>query len=77
MLVETNDLLTPSNAAFTAGLSVQRFQDYLRAGQIKPFVRIDGLSFFHKSEVLALRRFHETMHGQRPSAPLPRTQDLF
>jgi hypothetical protein len=77
MLIETDDLLTATNAAWTAGLTASRFQEYVRAGQIKPFVRIDGISFYHRSEALALRRFHETMHGQRPTKPLPRTQDLF
>ena len=77
MLVETNDLLTPQNAAWTAGLPYPRFQACVQAGQIKPFVVIDGQTFYHRSEVLALRRFTETMDGRRPSRPLPRTQDLF
>lgn len=77
MLVETTDLLTPRNAAELAGVAPSHFQDHVRWGQIKPFVVIDGLSFYHRNEVLALRKFAETMAGKRPSRPLPRLQDLF
>lgn len=77
MLTETNALLTPQNAAWNAGLPYPRFQDAVKAGQIKPFVVIDGLTFYHRAEVLALRRFTESLAGKRPSKPLPRMQDLF
>ena len=77
MLVESNDLLTLQNAAWTAGMALPRFQECVKAGQIKPFVAIDGLSFYHKGEVLALRRFEETLKGKRPTKPVPRTYDLF
>jgi hypothetical protein len=77
MLIESNDLLTPQNAAWMAGMAYPKFQDCVKAGQIKPFVVIDGLTFYHKAEVLALRRFDEAMNGKRPSKPLPRTHDLF
>lgn len=77
MLVETTDLLTPQNAAWAAGLAYPKFQDAVKAGQIKPFVVIDGQTFYHRAEVAALRRFTESLAGKRPSKPLPRTQDLF
>lgn len=77
MLTETNDLLTPQNAAWSAGLPYPSFQDAVKAGQIKPFVVIDGQTFYHRGEVMALRRFNESLAGRRPSKPLPRMQDLF
>ena len=77
MLVESNDLLTPRHAADLAGMPPLHFQDHVRWGQLKPFIVIDGLTFYHRAEVLALRKFSETMAGQRPSRPLPRLQDLF
>lgn len=77
MLVESVDLLTPSNAAWLAGLSMSAFLEQQQQGQIKPFITIDGLKFYHRAEVLALRKFLETMAGKRPSIPLPRMQELF
>lgn len=77
MLVETDDLLTQTNAAFLAGAPLVRFREWVKLGQIKPFVHIDGQPFFHRSEVLALRRFAEAIEGKRPSRPLPRTQEFF
>ncbi|MNS73140.1 hypothetical protein D3C72_1065710 [compost metagenome] len=77
MLVETAELLTPRNAAWTAGVPYPRFQELVQAGNIKPFVVIDGLTFYHRAEVLALRRFAEAIDGRRPSKPLPKTYDLF
>lgn len=77
MLVESNDLLTPSSAAWTAGVALPVFQAWAQSGRIRPFVTIDGQSFYHRAEVLALRRFNEALNGKRPSAPPPRTQDLF
>jgi hypothetical protein len=77
MLVESTDLVTPSNAAYLAGLQLPRFQEQVAAGQIKPFVTIDGMRFYHRNEVLALRNFIATMAGRRPTNPLPRTQELF
>jgi hypothetical protein len=77
MLVESNDLLTPRNAAWAAGLDYPRFQAQVQAGQIKPFVVIDGLTFYHRAEVQALRRFIDAMDGRRAAKPLPRTHDLF
>jgi hypothetical protein len=77
VLVESDDLFTPRHAAELAGLTAAEFQDHLRWGQIRPFVVIDGLAFFHRREVLALRTFADTMAG-RPRRPvLPRLQDLF
>lgn len=77
MLVETQDLVTARHAADLAGVTFVRFQEFARLGSIKPFVAIDGLSFYHRSEVLAFRRYVETMDGKRPSRPLPRMQELF
>lgn len=77
MLVETQDLLTLSNAAWTAGVAVPRFQALVAEGRIRPFVSIDGIAFFHRAEALALRRFRETMAGKPPTPPPPRTQELF
>lgn len=77
MLVESTDLLTPANAAHMAGVPLARFQTLGQSSQIKPFVVIDGLPFYHRAEVLALRRFVESLDGKRPSRPLPRLQDLF
>ena len=77
MLVESTDLLTPSNAAHLAGLPLPQFQQEVRGGNIQPFVIIDGLRFFHRREVAALRTFLATMAGRRPTPPLPRTQELF
>ncbi|HEY9721792.1 MAG TPA: hypothetical protein V6D47_07245 [Oscillatoriaceae cyanobacterium] len=77
MLVESEDLVGPTTAAWTAGVALPVFQAWVQRGQIRPFVTIDGQSFYHKAEVLALRRFTETLAGKRPSAPPPRTQDLF
>lgn len=77
MLVETNDLVTARNAAETVGVTFLRFQELVRLGTLKPFVTIDGQAFYHRAEVLALRRYVETMDGKRPSRPLPRMQDLF
>ena len=77
MLVETDDLVSPRNAAHLAGLDFARFQAQVNRGQIKAFVVIDGQAFYHRAEVLALRRHTETMEGKRPSRPLPRMQDLF
>lgn len=77
MLVETDDLLTLRNAALMAAMPPAHFQDFVRWGQIKPFVAIDGQAFYHRAEVLALRKFSENMAGKRPSRPLPRLQELF
>lgn len=77
MLVETDDLLTQTNAAFLAGAPLLRFREWVKRGQIKPFVQIDGQPFYHRSEVLALRRLTEALDGKRPSRPLPRTQEFF
>lgn len=77
MFVETVDLVTPSNAAYLAGVSPTRLQELQAQGHIKPFVTIDGLRFYHKAELMALRAFLDTMAGRKPSRPLPRTQDLF
>jgi hypothetical protein len=77
MFVDTTELVTPRHAAELAGIPPAHFQDHVRWGQIKPFVVIDGLSFYHRAEVLALRKFAETMAGKRPSRPLPRLQELF
>ena len=77
MLVETNDLVSARNAAELAGVTLLRFQELVRLGTLKVFVRIDEQAFYHRSEVLALRRYVETMDGKRPSRPLPRMQDLF
>lgn len=77
MLVETSDLVTARHAAELAGVAFLRFQELVRLGTLKPFVVIDGIAFYHRSEVLALRRYVETMDGKRPSRPLPRMQDLF
>ena len=77
MFVETVDLVTPMNAAYVAGVSTVRLTELQQQGHIKPFVMIDGMKFFHKAELLALRHFLENMAGRRPSRPLPRTQDLF
>ncbi|MDB5099325.1 MAG: hypothetical protein JWM80_3746 [Cyanobacteria bacterium RYN_339] len=77
MFVETVDLVTPSNAAYLAGVGLTRLTELQQQGHIKPFVTIDGLKFFHKAEVLALRHFLDTLAGRKPSRPLPRTQELF
>ena len=77
MLVESTDLLTTANAAWTLGLPMPAFQALLRDGRLAPFVTIDGLAFYHRAEVLALRRHREAMDGRPPSRPLPRTHDLF
>ena len=77
MLLETNDLVTVSNAAHFAGLSLPDFNAQVAKGQIRPFVLIDGVRFFHKGEAIALRHFLATMAGRRPAPVLPRTQELF
>jgi hypothetical protein len=77
MFVETADLVSPSNAAYMAGVPLHRLTELQQQGHIKPFVVIDGLKFYHKAELLALRHFLETLAGRKPSRPLPRTQDLF
>lgn len=77
MLVESNDLVTPSNAAYMAGVPLTRLNELVQQGNVKPFITIDGVRFFHKAEVLALRHFLENLAGRRPSRPLPRTQELF
>jgi hypothetical protein len=40
-------------------------------------VLIDGLAFFHRREVLALRTYAETLAGRPRGQALPRLQDLF
>lgn len=77
MLVESNDLLTAANAAQTAGIGLPRLNELMQSGQIRPFVAIDGVRFFHRAEVLALRTFLATMAGKRPTVPLPRMHELF
>ncbi|MEB3220777.1 MAG: hypothetical protein VKS61_01740 [Candidatus Sericytochromatia bacterium] len=77
MLVESDDLLTARHAAEVAGVTPAEFQDHLRWGQIRPFVLIDGLAFFHRREVLALRTYAATLAGRPSGQALPRLQDLF
>jgi hypothetical protein len=77
MFVETADLVTPSNAAYLAGVSPTRLLELQQQGHIKPFVTIDGLRFYHKAELMALRHFLDNLAGRKPSRPLPRTQELF
>ena len=77
MIVESNDLVTPGNAAHLAGLSVPAFNAQVAAGQIRVFVKVDGLSFYHRAEAIALRHFLATMAGKRPAPVLPRMQEMF
>lgn len=77
MLVESNDLVTSTNAAHLAGVSLAQLNQHVQGGQLKPFVVIDGVRFFHKNEVLGLRTFIATLAGRRPTPPLPRMQELF
>jgi hypothetical protein len=77
VLVESDDLLTARHAAELASLTAAEFQDHVRWGQIRPFVVIDGLVFFHRREVLALRTYADTLTGRPARQALPRLQDLF
>ncbi|MEB3195738.1 MAG: hypothetical protein VKP62_00900 [Candidatus Sericytochromatia bacterium] len=77
MWLESDDLVTPNHAAELAGVSPAAFQDHQRWGQIRPFVVIDGLVFFHRREVLALKHYIDTLTGRRAGRVLPKLQDLF
>lgn len=77
MLVETRDLLTPTHAAALMAMSIRDFVALVESGELRPFVEIDGLRFYHRHEVLARKQFRDTLLG-RARAPIPpRTQDLF
>lgn len=77
MWVDSEELLTPRHAAELAGMAPAAFQDHQRWGQIKPFVVIDGLVFFHRREVLALKTYVDTLSGRRAQKVLPKLQELF
>jgi hypothetical protein len=77
MLVETRDLLTPHHAAALLGHTVLEFVNLVDAGILQPFVEIDGLRFYHRNEVLARKRFQDTLAGRAPRRVVPKTQELF
>jgi len=77
MWVDSDELITPRHAAEMANVAPAAFQDHVRWGQIKPFVTIDGLAFYHKREVLALKTYVDTLSGRRAQRVLPKLQELF
>ncbi|MEB3285829.1 MAG: hypothetical protein VKN33_11130 [Candidatus Sericytochromatia bacterium] len=77
MWLDTDELMTPRHAATLAGVTPSAFQDHQRWGQIKPFVVIDGLIFYHRREVLALKTYVDTLAGRRAQKVLPKLQELF
>ncbi|GEM_PF-6316920 len=77
MLVETRDLLTPHHAAALLNNTLREFVSLVDAGVLQPFVEIDGLRFYHRNEVLARKRFQDTLAGRAPRCTVPKTQELF